>query len=294
MTTASSEQQTNGAMATYERVPVPITARGVQIDSIDALFRFAKAVSLSGMAPKGMEKPETILVAVQMGLELGMTPMSALQNIAVINGRPGIFGDAALALVRQSGLCEWIEEKLEGKGDERVAICRSKRKGDPRPRETSFSVQDAKLAKLWGKRGRDGQDTPWTTYPERMLQFRARGFNLRDNFPDVLKGFKTTEELQDYPTAREHARIAGPEPASPEKVDPVPLWAELNEIVASRIPYKYARNYIHKYYGGKQSVEELTGEEAQEFLAILKSMKEDEKHIPARPGHEDPAPEPAL
>ena len=33
-----------------------------------------------------------------------------------------------------------------------------------------------------------------------MLQLRARGFALRDAFPDVLKGLVTAEEAQDYPT----------------------------------------------------------------------------------------------
>jgi hypothetical protein len=56
-----------------------------------------------------------------------------------------------------------------------------------------FSVEDAKRAGLWGKQG------PWSAYPKRMMQMRARGFALRDAFPDVLKGLITAEEAQDYP-----------------------------------------------------------------------------------------------
>jgi len=55
------------------------------------------------------------------------------------------------------------------------------------------SVGDAKLASLWGKQG------PWSQYPKRMLKFRARGFWLRDNFGDILKGMRTVEELRDVP-----------------------------------------------------------------------------------------------
>jgi hypothetical protein len=33
-----------------------------------------------------------------------------------------------------------------------------------------------------------------------MLQMRARGFALRDAFPDVLRGLITAEEASDYPT----------------------------------------------------------------------------------------------
>ena len=172
--------------------PIALGKAGVQLASLEDAFRFAKAVCLSGFAPKGMEKPESVVVAVQLGLEIGLTPMAALQNIGVINGRPGIYGDAALALVRASGLCESYTQKVEGKGDAMEAVVVSKRVGCEAI-ETRFSVADAKLAGLWGKSG------PWTQYPSRMLMFRARSFNLRDNFGDVLKGLRTTEELGDMP-----------------------------------------------------------------------------------------------
>jgi hypothetical protein len=38
----------------------------------------------------------------------------------------------------------------------------------------------------------------WTQYTERMLKLRARGFSLRDAFPDALKGIKPREEVEDY------------------------------------------------------------------------------------------------
>lgn len=185
---------------------------GIVFGNYDEMWRFAHAVANSGLAPKGIDKPESILVAMQLGMEIGLKPMGALQNIAVINGRPGIYGDAALGLVRASGLLEDYEEWYEvagkelktSRGDPRTptakevqdetcaCFVRSMRKGQKRAIVTSFSIGDAKLANLFGKAG------PWTQYPARMLKFRARGFNLRDNFSDVLKGLKTTEELEDY------------------------------------------------------------------------------------------------
>jgi hypothetical protein len=173
------------------KAPLTMNRSGLEITSVESLWRFSKMVAASGLAPKGLSTPEAIAVALEMGMELGLKPMAALQNIAVINGRPGIFGDAALALVRASGLCEYVREVIEGDGDKKVALCTTKRQGDPDPLVTSFSVDDAKRAKLWGKEG------PWTQYPERMLRFRARGFNLRDNFPDVLRGMHMYEEIQD-------------------------------------------------------------------------------------------------
>lgn len=173
--------------------PIALGNRGVQLSSYEDMFRFSKSVILSGLAPKGFDKAESVLVALQLGLELGMSPMSALQNIAVINGRPGIYGDAALALVRSSGLLEKYSQKWEGEGEKRRAIITCIRKGEPEPIVASFSVADAKAANLWGKPG------PWSQYSDRMLLFRARGFALRDGFGDVLKGLRTSEELEDMP-----------------------------------------------------------------------------------------------
>jgi hypothetical protein len=156
---------------------------------------FSEMLAKSSMVPKGYQgKPEDILVAVQWGYELGLAPMQALQNIAVINGKPSVYGDAALALCQVHPHCEGIHETIEGEGTENpVAVCTVKRK-NREPVVCRFSVQDAKRANLWGKQG------PWTQYPKRMLQMRARGFALRDAFPDALKGLVTIEEAQDYPS----------------------------------------------------------------------------------------------
>ena len=172
-----------------------MTSKGVSLESFEQLWRFAQCIAKSPFAPKGMETPEAIVPAIQLGLEIGLSPMAALQNVAVINGRPGIYGDAALALVRASGLCESYTQKTEGAGDTLAAVVTSKREGHE-PLTHRFSVADAKKAGLWGKSG------PWSQYAERMLLFRARGFNLRDNFGDVLKGLRTTEELSDIPAEK--------------------------------------------------------------------------------------------
>jgi len=170
-------------------------ARGLALATLDDAFRFATMVAKSDFAPKDFRgKPESCLLAIQHGSEIGLSPMQSLQNVACINGRPAIWGDAALAVAMASAVCESVTEAIEGEGDAMVATCTAKRRGYERPTVVRFSVADAKKAALWGKSG------PWTQYPKRMLQLRARGFALRDAFPDVLKGLITAEEARDYPT----------------------------------------------------------------------------------------------
>ena len=168
-------------------------AGGLALQTFDDAFKFARMVSASEFAPKDFRgKPESCMLAIQHGSEVGLSPMQSLQSIAVINGRPTIWGDAALALVQSSPVCEYVREYTEGEGDGLVAVCEAKRKGYPAPTVVRFSVADAKKAGLWGKSG------PWSQYSSRMLTLRARGFALRNAFADALRGLITAEEAQDY------------------------------------------------------------------------------------------------
>ena len=185
--------------------------------------RFCVTAARSGMVPTAYSgKPDAILIAVQMGTELGLSPMQALLSIAVINGRPAVFGDAMPGLVRASGVCEWITETSAGAGDAETATCSSLRSGDPSPTVRTFSVSDAKKAGLWGKTG------PWGSYPSRMLAMRARSWCLRDAYPDVLRGLIAVEEARDIPVegARREYHPAGPvieATVEPEQPAPVAL-----------------------------------------------------------------------
>jgi len=166
--------------------------------TFDQALTFCDYLAESDLVPKDFKgKPANCLIAIQWGAELGMKPLQAVQNIAVINGRAGLWGDAVIALVRSSPLCEFITETDDGK----TATCRVKRRGEGEEIRT-FSMDDAKTAGLAGKQG------PWTQYPKRMRQMRARAFALRDVFPDVLKGMPIAEELMDIQPAGEQRATA--------------------------------------------------------------------------------------
>lgn len=171
---------------------VPLRAGGrVQAiipDTVEEVFRIAKAVAASGLAPNGMRSPEQITIAIMHGAEIGLPPMQAIQRIAVVNGRPAIWGDAVPALLLARGFK--IIETMDGVEDARGATCCVVRP-DGTKIERRFTIGDAKIAGLWGKAG------PWKQYPDRMLQMRARGFAARDGAADVLSGLYVAEELHD-------------------------------------------------------------------------------------------------
>jgi hypothetical protein len=168
--------------------------------TFEQALTFANYLADSDMVPKDFKgKPGNCLIAMQWGAEVGLQPLQALQNIAVINGRPSLWGDSLIALVRASPSCEYVIEEDDGK----MATCRVKRRGEPEQART-FSMDDAKAAGLHGKAG------PWTQYPKRMRQMRARAFAMRDVFPDVLRGMPVAEEVMDIPKDMGKAEVVEP------------------------------------------------------------------------------------
>lgn len=205
--------------------------------NLQEAMQFSEMIASSNLVPNAYKgKPGDVLVAMQMGMEVGLQPMQALQGIAVINGKPAMYGDALIGVVRNSPVCEAISEHFDEATQ--TATCRVKRRGEDW-QERTFSRQDAELAKLWGKQG------PWSQYPKRMMQMRARAWALRDVFPDALQGMAVAEEVRDMapekevnPAPQQQAKPASkaqavlqrvrqnqqPEPEAP--AEPEPQWSQ--------------------------------------------------------------------
>jgi hypothetical protein len=161
----------------------------MQPGSLPEAMQYAEAISKAGNLPKGYQgKPADILVAICHGAEIGLSPYESMNGIAVINGRPTLWGDAMLALAIGHPDCVDIIETFDEASQK--ATCTVKRRGRSDTVQT-FSIVDAKKAGLANKQG------PWTQYPRRMLQMRARSWALRDSFADALRGIQMREEVED-------------------------------------------------------------------------------------------------
>jgi hypothetical protein len=176
------------------KTPITATMRGVNLQSMEDMWRFCVAV-VNSRQIKDIETPEIALIRLQAGMELGLSPIWSLTNIMVTNGRPSVWGDGLLGIVQSRPDCEDVIESFEGKGDDLTAVCEVRRKGRT-PTVRKFTVADAKKAGLWTKSG------PWTSYPHRMLQMRARSWACRDAYADALRGLSVVEELEDIPTTK--------------------------------------------------------------------------------------------
>ncbi len=130
------------------------------------------------------------MAAIVRGMEVGLAPMQALSHIAVINGRPSVWGDAIPALLQRAG--HHIDVEVEGEGDKLVAVATLTRGDTGKQVVRRFGMKDAKAAGLAGKQG------PWQQYPQRMCMHRARTWAARDGAADALMGMQIAEETSDY------------------------------------------------------------------------------------------------
>lgn len=170
--------------------------------TIEEAYRMADAIFFSGMYPNSYEVKgdaratvSRIMIGIQKSMEVGLAPITGLSTIYIINNRPTIFGDGVPALLYGSGKIKYIKEWSEGEypNEDYKAICEIMRKDGEEPIRREFSMADAKKAGLLGKSG------PWSQYPKRQLQMRARGFAARDGASDILCGLGIAEEVMDIP-----------------------------------------------------------------------------------------------
>lgn len=258
--------------------------------SLGELIKYADYISHSSLVPKSFNgSPADIVVAVQLGTSIGLSVAQSLQNIAVINGKPSIYGDMMLALCKRSPLCEWVKEEITGnKQEEWVATCTVKRKGYPDV-VSVFSWKDAVNTKIIEKatkpnnKGWVNENSPWLTYPKRMLQMRARGFALRDAFPDLLNGFISAEEARDYPTQQDEPSVrleSKPVPPQQQTIEEMPDAEIVQEPQKSELEKDYERlSHALVAVESRAKLEKITG-----YAATIKLRAELEKKEPTWAG----------
>lgn len=192
---------------------IPLGERGLKLTSFDELYRFSQFVVKAGFFPRDIDTAEKVFLALQNGLELGLTPMAALQNSMVVNNRVTLFGELVEGMVRAHP--EFVDMKVEysGDGEEYKCAVTIERKGQT-PRVGEFSIADARKAELLTDPRK--KDT-WQKYTKDMLFWRAFS-RAKRIFSDRLKGVVMPHEAEEAAAGAgfDNARNVTPEPAKPE------------------------------------------------------------------------------
>ena len=193
-----------------DKAPIAMDRLGVQFHSVEDAFRMAQAIVDSGMAPKG-DNPQAVMVKMQAGMELGMTPIQSMQSFVVVNGRLTMYGEAALGKIRASGVFDHLVIGNDGEGDARFGFVEFKRRDMASVERVTFTWAEAKKAGLSNK------DT-YKSWGDDMLVWRAVGRFSKRYASDVLRGFAVAVVIRDHvelrpvKLERTPAAPAGPDP----------------------------------------------------------------------------------
>lgn len=179
--------------------------------SIGEVQTLATALARSEVIPKALrQKPDDVFVVIMTGLELGLSPLQAVNNISIISGNLSLKANLQLAIVRQSGLLAYWDEGFDDTAknqDDWFGWAEVSRQGIPDPDDPKklkvfrreFGVRHAKRVRTY-ENNRDitlDQKSNYQNWPDRMYPYRARSWVLEAVFGDILKGLPATEGLVD-------------------------------------------------------------------------------------------------
>lgn len=214
-----AQQQVAVAKPKHAPIPTGGAIKAVIPRDVSEAGRLAIAIIKAGLCPdsyKDAGKPNEskVMIGILKSLEVGLPPITGLSTIAIINGKPSVYGDGLSALLQKSGTLERrVVEEFGPQPDSKAQTgdwpkdygirVKLYRKGQDEPYEGEFTVGAAQRAGLW----MNAKRVPWVKYPKRMMMWRAFGFAVRDGFSDCLSGLWLAEEVED---------MGPPEPEAPD------------------------------------------------------------------------------
>lgn len=147
--------------------------------------------------------PEGVIATIALGRELGLSMMTSLRSIHIIDNKQSLSAQLMVALVLKSGLAEYFEpvELTDTK-----CVWETHRKGARNPFKVTHTIEMAQAANLV-KPG-----SGWMKNPQDMLTARTSSRLARMIYPDVVGNLYSPEELYDLrEESKLLARTAGAE-----------------------------------------------------------------------------------
>lgn len=163
-------------------------------NTVEEMKVWADTIIESGLLPDSISEPEQVIVIVQHGRELGLTPHVALNNIHIIAGRPVVSSSMLGALLKRAGV-EWkITKDFVAEEEDRVTsyvfYWKSKITDGVMEAEHSITWKQMTLAGYTSKHN-------WNKYPKEMMRARCLSSGVRALFPEILMGFHSDLEIND-------------------------------------------------------------------------------------------------
>ena len=184
MTTEITKTNTDGESSIYQTT-----------ESFEFAQRQAKSLCQSQLVPtqyQGQNGLSNCLVALEMSKRMNLSPLTVMQNLNVIHGKPTWSSQFITSNILGCGRFKNFDYIVTGKDDSLSVQCQAIR------------LEDNKLVKGTAVSMKMAQQEGWTaknkkyqSMPELMLRNRAATFFGRQYIPDLLLGVQTSEEIVD-------------------------------------------------------------------------------------------------
>jgi hypothetical protein len=256
-------------------------------ETLQDKLEMANVFVRSNLMPKGLDRPEKVVIALELGHELGLPPLISVMNIAVINNVPTLKADMMVALAMRSGIVEDIKIEFIGQelGNDDDFGCKVTivRKGIETPFISIFTRRDAKVAGLFHKEN-------WKRYEKRMLKHRAMAFAIRDSLPELFSGIYLPDEVDDLEpevniessekevdfktevdTIKQEFKDSNEVIDETEELKITDLQLNAIQKLSSKIlPKGILESFLYTHYNVKKC-EELTKSEARDIILLLQN-----------------------
>lgn len=163
----------------------------VHNQSVQDITAMAQAITKSGLF--GIKQPEQAVALMLVAQSEGRHPASVASEFDIIQGRPALKSQAALARFQAAGgKIQWTS-----RGPTKCSAKFSHAQGGEL--EITWTMERANAAGLTGKQ-------TWKQYPDQMLSARVVAEGVRAVFPACLNGVYLAEEVQDFDTKPRQAK----------------------------------------------------------------------------------------
>lgn len=162
-------------------------------------FKIAECLARSEMIPQNYRnKPESVLLAIDVARQLQLSPLFIMQNLYVIAGKTSWSAQYSASVIRANFTNVQVE--LQGENDNRGCRIIATDKNGNVCKGTRVTIKMAKQEGWFSKTG-----SKWQTMPEQLLIYRAYSFFARAYCPDKLLGIHDEFENVDISKIEQRA-----------------------------------------------------------------------------------------
>ena len=183
-------------------------------DSFEHIQRVATMFSKSELVPKKYQgNVGNCVIALEMANRMGASPLMVMQNLDVIQGKPGWSSKFLIATLNSCGKFSPLRYEEDDKNGGRTRAWAYDLKNNEKVFGTWISMEMAK-AEAWI----DKAGSKWKTMPEHMRKYRAASFFVNEFAPEVSMGLQTIEEVYDI-TPMQNPTVLNNEDKENERIE---------------------------------------------------------------------------